>query len=357
MIPSNVIRLIAVLQLAAIAAAQTVSSPQGHLGTEGNSRQNFPFSSSTLRWQHIDSTQRGTTRRIGGLALRREGETWFSNPATARSLDLRIDLGRGNLATATTSFSNNITSAVSVLPRTTIRLPSWPALSTATPAAWAPTIPFRTHYMHFGSSDLVIDLRVFRNTSPTDKYFDAHDGTYIQGRAGKILPGCIPPFPPYALSSEVCNFIGTGDKFTRRLIGGPQNAVGFFAIGAQKMSYSPARCICPPCPPFPPGGKFVYPTLDLLFAFTTDGSGTWWPPAWNLTIPTAAVGTTVHMQAGVATSVSPGTPFGFAVTNGLDLVIPGQPKSAPKLRTYYDTNLTSKTATSTLPGGLVFRLN
>ena len=141
-------------------SAQAIITPLQAVDMEGNSSSGVTFTGAKTRTQQIDRNLKGFgVTSIRSMAFRRSN-TASQVGATARTVDLQVDLGFG-VASPSSTFDANFkaNSRQTVFPSKTFNLPDWTG-PTTTPAPFDLVIPFATPFVYSTTESLVWDLRV-----------------------------------------------------------------------------------------------------------------------------------------------------------------------------------------------------
>ncbi len=141
--------------------------------TKGNSQNSLPFAGSPMRYQQkylasdLKKIIKGGAVRIVGLNFRSKTQGF-----SGKSVTLEITLAKAP-ALVTSAFDSNLINKVLVVPKTTITLPTSGTLS------WVLPIPFKVNYTWDGKSDIMMDVRIYKNGNnnrPFLYFFDSVTG-------------------------------------------------------------------------------------------------------------------------------------------------------------------------------------
>ena len=137
---------------------------------KGNSQNTLPFAGAPMRYQQkylasdLKKTIKGGAVRLVGLNFRSKTRGY-----TGKSVTLEIYLAKAP-SLVTSVFESNLIQKVLVVPRTTLNLPSSGTLS------WVLPIPFKRNYTWDGQSDLMMEVRIYKNgnnNKPFLYFFDS----------------------------------------------------------------------------------------------------------------------------------------------------------------------------------------
>lgn len=141
--------------------------------TKGNSQNTLPFAGAPMRYQQkylaadLKKTMKGGAVRIVGLNFRSKTKGF-----SGKSVTFEITLAKAP-ALVTSVFESNLINKLIVLPKTTVTLPTSGNLQ------WVLPIAFKNTYTWDGKSDIMMDVRIYKNGNNNRPYlyfFDSVTG-------------------------------------------------------------------------------------------------------------------------------------------------------------------------------------
>ncbi len=137
--------------------AQSQAIFPSYAKTTGNSQNSLPWAGAPMRYQQkylasdLIKTIKGGAVRIVGLNFRSK-KSGFSG----KSVTIQITLAKAP-ALVTSAFESNLINKLVVVPKTTLTIPSSGNLT------WVLPIPFKKNYTWDGKSDIMMDVRIYKN--------------------------------------------------------------------------------------------------------------------------------------------------------------------------------------------------
>jgi hypothetical protein len=335
--------------------AQSLTSPRGLLGVEGDARHFALFNPGYQRFLQIDDSWTGQpVAGIRALAFRRDGEQ--ANPfGGARSVDLEVRLGRADYAAASGSFVGDWTGTPTVAFRSkTIQIPDWSQLAATRPAPFDLLVPLDAAWSYDGTQALAFELTMRNTTGILGPEVDAERGTargFTQAVGAAFDFGCLVSGQGLEMthSLDIENHGPNHPTYGIRLglalrLAPPGQAAVVNLDFSDPMLRVPGLCTT----------LHALPNIALPLG-GTDPSGTI-PRVW-FDVPHAAALEGLHLFTQALVLDPRGFGLPIALSERRDAVIPDAPRPAPRCAYAYATSATATAATLWRDRGVVVRFD
>lgn len=304
--------LVVALALASGAAAQLVS-PAGLGAQEGNSANNYPFYG-TMHYMQLHGDVRGPATTIRGQSHRRG---MSDSRQVARTLEVEIWMGEGDLATASATFANNYqTPRTQVFTRKNVSAPSWTTFA-GSPPPFDLTFAYDVPFPYSGTRDLVWEMAVTQNSANQQTYStDAHQQYIDCGPERALGVGCLATGqtqPMTLLGSHCSNARTARVGISWYLFYGARSAPGAFLIGLVNPAL-PLPGMCAPT---------LYTDAAVTVSASTDSGGSMEVPFAEVSFYPRLAGLKTYAQAATLDAAQPGLPL--AVSNGMEVTVVAPP--------------------------------
>lgn len=197
-------RLIAPVLLATALAAQSFHhQPPGYGDVEGNSSSGIPFSYLSARVQQLDASRIGQALpTISALTWRRD--RLVGTTATARTVDVTILMGKGDLGTFTATFANNwLAPPTTVYASRPTALPDITVRPTLPPAPFDVSIALDAPHAYDGVDSLLWEVLVDNGVTGTYSLDWVSAATNTAGGTTTALgTGCTTPNGTMSLTTS-----------------------------------------------------------------------------------------------------------------------------------------------------------
>ena len=171
-------------------AQNYVVSPAPCAIHDGASSNSFPFQG-PFHYQQGHGDLRGVARTFTGLAWRRDAATTTTMPA--RTVDLEMFMGEGNLATMATTFASSYSSPPQlVFTRKAVNLPDRSTRPDFQPAPWDINVALDTPFAYSGVQDLFYEIVIHTSSLPTSGSYlsDTYSPTQLTAAFTSSGTGC-----------------------------------------------------------------------------------------------------------------------------------------------------------------------
>ena len=128
----------------------------------------IPFFAASYRYQQVHGDLKGTPRFFTGIGWRRDGMLLDTAQMFARTIDMELWLGDGDLATFGTTFaSNRVSPPTNAFVRKIVNAPDLVLRPDAMPAPFTFNVVFDTPVLYLGLQDLLWEVVIHSNSSTT----------------------------------------------------------------------------------------------------------------------------------------------------------------------------------------------
>jgi hypothetical protein len=312
---------LALLALGATAAAQVIS-PAGFAAKEGNAYSGHPWTRPNHYQQIHGDLRRSEPLLIKGQTFRRDGVLATSDGFRARSIEIQMWAGEGELGALSPEFARNYTTErILVVRRKTINLPDWTNRPPVPPAEWSLCIPYDNAFCYSGCGDLVWEASVTCTSLDCD--FPADASAAESPRCGDctvIGEGCVATGQRRPMTLEGC--LITLPEPNARVAGawagsfGPLCQHGCLLVGGKNPNLAiPNWC-----------GKAVYSDGTIPVPVFLDATGSFMTEPVSLPYWPGIVGLELYAHLVAVDEGQRG--FQVASSNGLKSTVPGLPLQA-----------------------------
>ncbi len=296
-----------------VLSAQSLISPVGHAGTEGNSNNTYPFNA-TFHYMQVHADLRGKVLPIKGMSFRRDGT--LSSPYAGRTLDIEVWMGDSDFSAISGTYANNFTGTkANVFKRAKISTPAWPKPPSA-PASFDFSVPFNNGvFLYVGATDFAWEWVTHSTTSTQTYPADAvtQTGT-VNGPYSVNGTGCV-------ATGQTRNFRATAYLSTYR----SPDRVRYYAYNNYGRASSPGAILVGatnPNTPFPVCGPArLYTDAGITIPGLTNASG-YFNSGTNIYVPWNAAYTGVKLYTQSYCLDAAQGPLPVAVTNGVESTVP-----------------------------------
>ncbi len=357
----NLLHLAVVATIATPVIAQPdhfTSSPAGYESTEGSLSVDLIGKEALLRFQQIDATNWGSKADRNRIAFRRDGLMPFDPNYVARTLDMELVMGEGDLATATSNFDGNYTAGTKtvVISRKRVSFPDWqaaPALAPQSESNWA-ILWLDSQWSYLGKqatgTDLVWEVRVWANDQAGKSYpMDADPVvlSVMQGATGSTgNSSCVTTGQTRGMNNHV-EFFNHGTKMSSAfdISRAAPNSPATMLLGTTAQSIAIGG-LCSTLELIPVTDVFMGNTDGTGFAFLSID-----PIAYN----TSLIGQSFYSQAVALDNTQPG---GIGLGVGRKTYVPIDPSTNSQCVHLYSLDPNAASASSgVLDGGLILHTN
>ncbi len=333
------------LLLSTFVAAQGVTSPRGLNSVEGNTV--FYHWQGNRRFQQVDQSQAGAPMLIQSISWRRNGN--IAQTPGASTLDLQIDMGRGNFGALSSLLDNNFIAGTrtTVFNKVAVNFPDWTA-NVPGPAPFDFKVILPVPHVYTGVDALVID---FSHTNSTGTGLLQTDRDFIgptSPTSGVLLgTGCVASGNTSAFSHTAgmlnADILPTPNFGMRLQLGGsyaPLNAPVIALLDVTNQNLSGVLC----------GTLYAGPLVTIPIGMGLGTSNS--TPTLSFGFPNnpGAVGATLYTQLMALDAAQ--SPIPVALSNARQTTMPVATAVSPHRCSYGWTSLPSAFGLGThFPGG------
>ena len=338
------------LLTAALSAQSYVTSPAPYDKHEARSNNTYPFYGTSFRYQQVHGDVKGTPRVLTQISFRRDGTLGTTASYGARSYDMELFVGDGDLPTFSTTFATNFVSTpVNVFTRKNLNVPDHTNRPDFLPAAWDVDVTFDVPFPYVSAKDLVWEAVIYTNTSANSYPMDAVSGldTGVTGGFAVLGSGCTTANGTMKLRSNFASS-STANTVTMNwgVSGGPASAATVVFVGISNPN-TPIPGLCN-------NEKLYTDAILAQIPGTTAAGGTLTTPTLTINFDPTLLAFTLTSQAAAVDASQPG--LGIAASTGNAAPFTPLPGAVPVRRLYAYNNSSATTGgMETYNYGLVTR--